>query len=218
MSPNKSRGKCAISFLPVAPRPCERVIGGTVVAKAVVPALEDPIGWIVSSPAYDTPDGPPKAAEAKLWHFVPARGIEPILSAGTRQVALYDAVRGQCQRICNLMAANRPTWRTIASADDCDIENLVLEWCGMADAWELDGLGDRFSFWSDVLVMCDHFDSESREWDGGCPCRSGIWFKARTNNPIALKQEIADLIKELASRPLPPPPPPKKRRKSARPL
>jgi hypothetical protein len=192
------------------------VVGGTVVAKVVVHALEDPIGWIVSSPADVTPDEPPKAAEAKLWHFVPARGIVPILSGGTRQIALYDAVRGQCERICNLLAPDRPNWRTIASGDDRDIENRVLEWCGMMEAWVGGGLDERFSFWSDVLEMCDHFDSESREWEGGGPGLSGVWFKVRTNNPKALKQEIADLIKELASRPPPPPPPPKKRRRTAK--
>lgn len=86
----------------------------------------------------------------------------------------------------------------------------------MLDTWVEADFDLRFSFWKDVLKWCDHFDYESREWEGGGPGLSGVWFKVRTNNPKALKQEIADLVKELASRPPPPPPPPKKRRKSAK--
>ena len=216
MKARNSRATGKISFLPVAPRPCDRVIDGTVVAKVVVPALEEPIGWIVSSPAGEGPDGPPKPTEAKLWHFVPACGIEPILSTGTRQIALYDAVRGQCQRLCNLLGPDRPTWRTIASADDCEIENRILEWSGMMKIWVDGELDYRFSFWKDVLKWCNHFDFKSREWEGGGPGLSGIWFKVLTNNPRALKQEIADGVKELIARPPPPPPPPKVRRKPAK--
>ena len=191
MKARKSRATGKISFLPVAPRPCDRVIDGTVVAKVVVPALEEPIGWIVSSPAGEGPDGPPKPTEAKLWHFVPACPIEPVLFGGSGQIALYDAVRQQYHRVYDFLATDQPRW--IANGDDCEIEGMVLEWTGMTELWDELDIWD-FSFHSEVMDACDSAIIDSRIWSGGGPGLSGVWYVVLSTNRALLHKELRNGI------------------------
>ena len=55
MTTKKPSANGVIRFSRVASRQCERITGGTVVAKADCPVFEEPIGWVVRSPGYNPP-------------------------------------------------------------------------------------------------------------------------------------------------------------------
>lgn len=197
----------------ITPYPSERIERGVVVEHVMVQGRNEPIAVIVRQTSDQPPDPWSGGRVRVYWYLVHEDSDEKPLRtelppAFHRDWVISSYGTSHCIKV--------PKWRTFASADDCDIEYRVLEWSGMLDIWEEKDLGDRFSFWSDVLGMCDHFDYETREWEGGVPGLSGEWYKVRTNDPNALKLQIAEIVKELAARPLPPPPPPKARRKSAK--
>ncbi|MCF7675300.1 MAG: hypothetical protein K9M97_08135 [Akkermansiaceae bacterium] len=217
MSTKKPRATGTINFLPVEPRPCERIIGGIVVGKAVAPTLEEPIGWIVSCPTDQQQDEPPKAGELRFWHFPPTCGIEPTLSGFAGQGPLQIAVREQYRGIYDRMPYKHR--RQIAKGDDCEIGDMVLEWCGLSRFWEEHELWDDYSVIWDVLLDCRSIVSWSREWEGG-PGLSGDMYYVETEDPTLSIREIRKiteaLLAEKRAKPPPPPPPPKKPRKSAK--
>jgi len=179
----------AIRFREIEPYPSEDIAGGTVVEKVMVPWLEEPIGVIISRPSDKPPDAFSWGRVRTLWYFIPAYTGEPRLQSDTIIEDIHIRVRDYFRRIYDNRNAPRGTF--VASADDCDIESEVIEWAGLTERWEESGMGDRQSFWRDVLWPCSEVIIKTNEWEGGGPGLSGTWYTVRTLNPSKLREEIA---------------------------
>jgi hypothetical protein len=185
----------AIRFREIDPYPSEDIAGGTVVEKVIVPWLEIPIGVIVSRPSDKPPDAYSWGRVRTLWYFIPVFPDDPILQSDTIVEDIHIRVRDYYRRIYDNRNAPRGTF--VASADDCDIESEVIEWAGLTERWEQSGLGDRKSFWRDVLWSCSEVIIKTNEWEGGGPGLSGTWYTVRTMNPSRLREEIAEWFEIL---------------------
>ena len=52
----------------------------------------------------------------------------------------------------------------IASADDGEIGGELLDWSGLSEAWQKEGLGGDYNFLSDVVEHCDCIDISTEQW------------------------------------------------------
>jgi hypothetical protein len=215
MKSSNLRRSREIRFLPVDARPCDQIPGGTILGKAESPLLEEPIGWIVRSPA-EIPSGEPPAKPSVVWHFLPTCGVDPAFSDFKDQGALQTAVRREYCGIYDRRPCKHR--RQIAKGDDCEIESMVLEWCGLVDVWNDNELCDDYSVITDVLPDCLSIVYWSREWEGGGPGLSGYKYYVETEDPNLSVREIRKiteaLLAEKRTKPPAPPPPPKRRRSS----
>ena len=188
----------AIRFREVEPSPCQDIPGGTVTEQVVVPWLGNPIGVIVSRPSEKPPDALSWGRVRTLWYFVPADSNDVIIQCDTILEDIHIRVQDHYRRVYD--NRNAPRGNFIASGDDCEIEGLVMEWAGLTDPWEESGLGERHSFWKDVLWPCASVKIKTREWEGGGPGLSGTWYRVRTMNPSKLREEISSWFKILIER------------------
>lgn len=206
MATNESKRTGSIRFLPVSARPCEAIPGGTVLGKMVCPSFDEPIGWIVRSPA-ETTDGSETATSAGLWHFVPTCGIDPTLRDYSDQGSLQTAVRRQYRGIYDRMPYERT--RLIAKGDDCEIGSMILEWCGLVDLWDDNELDSDYSVIRDLLIFCSSADYRKRVSEDGGPGLSGVWYRVYTASPSLFVREarkLAGLLLEEKRAKTPPPP------------
>jgi hypothetical protein len=209
MAKKNSRQSKAIRFLPVNTRPCDQIPGGAVLGKAECPSFEEPIGWIVRSPVESSHTKP-----SAVWHFLPTCGIEPVLSDFTDQGSLQNAVRQQYSGFYDRLPRN--SRKRVATGDDCKIDGMILKWCGMIDFWDEHELSDDYSVTNDVLDECDSSDHWTREWYGGGPGLSGVWYDVYTLNPALFIRQVRMRSQALLAEKLAKPPPPPKRRRTSR--
>lgn len=207
----------AISFLPVDPKPCDRITGGTIFGKVGCLSFGEPIGWIVRS-SIEIPLGDPSFAKPPVaWHFLPTCGIEPVLSGCTDQGALQNAVRKQYRGFYDRLSGN--SRKRVATGDDCEVDEMILKWCGVSDFWDEHSLSEDYSVIKDVLDSCDSADYSTREWYGGGPGLSGVWYSVYTMNPALFIREVRmkseELFAEKLAKPLPAPS--RKSRRSSKP-
>jgi hypothetical protein len=214
MATRKSRSN-VIRFLPVDPRPCDQIPGGAVLGKVGCPSFEEPIGWIVRSPGEIPPGESTFTKPPVAWHFLPTCGIEPVLSGFTDQGALQNAVRQQYGGFYDRLPRN--SRKRVATGDDCEIDGMILKWCGMIDFWDEHELSDDYSVTNDVLDDCDSADYWTREWYGGGPGLSGVWYDVYTLNPSLFIRQVRMKSQALLAEKLAKPPPPPKRRRSSKP-
>ena len=214
MGTKKSRSPNVIRFLPVERRPCEKIPGGTVLGRVGCPSFEEPIGWIVQGPGESKIGEPLPTKAPKAWHFLPTCGIELILNDFTDQGALQNAVRQQYHGFYDRLP--RKSRKRVATGDDCEIDGMILKWCGLLDFWDDHDLFADYSVTNDVLAACDSADCWTREWYGGGPGLSGFWYHVYTMNPALLIRQVRMRTIELLAMKLakPPPPPPKRRQSS----
>lgn len=214
MKTSKSRRSSVIRFLPFDVRPCEQIPGGAVLGQVGCPSFEEPIGWIVQSPGVIKTGGPSPTKPPKVWHFLPTCEIEPVLSDFSDQGALQTAVRQQYSGFYDRLP--RKSRKRVATGDDCEIDGMILKWCGLLDFWDDHDLSADYSVTNDVLADCDSADYSTREWYSGGPGLSGVWYQVYTMNPALLIRQVRMKTKELLAMKLakPPPPPPKRRRSS----
>lgn len=210
-SPSRST---AITFLPVEAHSCVQIPGGTVLGKVVCPSFEEPIGWIVRSPGEIPPGEPTSTKHPMVWHFLPTCGIEPALSGFTDQGALHNAVRQQYRGFYDRLP--RSSRKRVATGDDSEIDGMILDWCGITGLWDEHDLSDDYSVANDVLDDCHSADYWTREWYGGGPGLSGVWYEVYTPNPALFIRQVRMKVQALLAEKLakPPPPPPKRRRYS----
>jgi hypothetical protein len=204
-----------IHFVPVDARPCDQVPGGTVLGKVGCPSFEEPIGWIIQSTrVLENGDAPPQKL-AKIWHFLPTCEIETSLRDFKDQGSLQNAVREQYSRFYDRLP--RTSRKRVATGDDCEIDGMILEWCGLSDFWDDHNLFDDYSVTNDVLDYCDSAIFWSRDWYGGGPGLSGVWYDVYTLNPaLFIRQVRMKTIELLAMKLAKPPPQPRKRRGSSK--
>lgn len=212
---SKSRLSSVIRFLPVDVRPCELIPGGTVLGEVTCPSFEEPIGWIVQSTVVPETGDAPSSKLSKVWYFLPTCGIEPRLSDYSDQGALYTAIRQQYSRYYDRLP--RTSRKRVATGDDCEIDGMILEWCGMIDFWDEHELDYDYSVRNDVLDYCDSADYWTRDWYGGGPGLSGVWYNVYTLNPaLFIRQVRMRTLELLAMKLAKPPPSPRKRRGSSK--
>jgi hypothetical protein len=188
----------AIRFRELEAAPYRHIPGGTVVEHAVVPWLENPIGVIVSKPSDKPPDPLSWGRVRTLWYFIPRNHETPMLECDTileeMHIRVHDFYRGVFDN------RNAPRGTLIASGDDCEIEGMVIAWADLTDQWEESGLGERYSFWKDVLWPCKSVRIKTQEWEGGGPGLSGTWFTVRSMDPDQLLDEISEWFQILIER------------------
>lgn len=191
----KSNRTSAIYFVPVKPCPCETIPGGTVCEEVCVPWLAEPLGKIVSRLSDQPPDELSRGRVRTYWYFLPGDPASATLQSDTSVHDVHLRVQLHYRGVYDLK--NARLGRVIASGDDCEIEDKVLEWSGMCEIWNDAELSRGSSFYRDVLMSCPSATLRSAEWDGNTPGRSGVWFTVRSRNPDALRQEIAAGIQVL---------------------
>jgi len=86
-------------------------------------------------------------------------------------------------------------WEEIASADD-DLSQELLEWSGLEAIWNKYSLVE-FETFQHLAKRADHITIEGEEWGGDVPGLSGVWQTAKTDNVVALKEDLRNLIAEL---------------------
>lgn len=212
MGTGKSRRSSLIRILPVEAHPCVQIPGGMVLGKVVCPSFEEPIGWIVRSAGNIPEDAPSPLKPYEDWTFLPTCGIEPVLSGFANQGALQFAVRQQYRRMYDRMPGTRR--RLVAKGDDCEIDSMILKWCGIDGFWDDNNLSDDYSVFGDVLPDCNNSDYWTREWYGGGPGLSGVWYYVFTENPSLFIREVRKITEALLAKKLAKPPPPPKRRRA----
>ena len=212
MTTKKPSPNGVIRFSRVASRPCERIPGGTVVAKADCPVFEEPIGWVVRSTGYNPPGELKFSSEE--WHFVPTCGIEPVLGGLRDESEVWTAVRNQYRGIYDLRPGNHD--RRIASGDDCEVDGMLLDWCKLDDLWWDHGLSADHSVIGDVVDYCPSAHYFDRHWYGGGPGLSGTWYKVYTPNPSLFQREFRKRLEVIIAEKLAKPPPKPKRSAKAR--
>lgn len=88
-------------------------------------------------------------------------------------------------------------WRKIVSADDCEVSGYLMDWCGLRDVWERNGLVTYYDFFNDVARDCDHILIDRKSWGGNMPGLSGVWHIIKTDNAKALKKELRSGLARL---------------------
>jgi len=86
-------------------------------------------------------------------------------------------------------------WEEIASADD-DLSQELLQWSGLEAIWNKYSLAE-FETFQHLAKRADHITIEGEEWGGEVPGLSGVWQTAKTDNAVALKEELRNLMAEL---------------------
>jgi len=92
--------------------------------------------------------------------------------------------------------AQTTRWVEIVSADDDMVEQKLIEWAGLDQAWDDNEL---FSV-QDFMPMAEcakNIEMECENWGGETPGRSGVWHRVSTNNPEALKKELRGMVAKL---------------------
>lgn len=211
MKKSTSRLSSVILFVPVDARPCEQISGGNILGQVRCPSFEEPIGWIIQSPGVLENGETPSQKPSKVWHFLPTCEIEPSLRDYRDQGSLQIAVRQQYSDFYDRLP--HTSRKRVATGDDCEIDGMILEWCGLHNFWDDHNLFDDYSVANDVLWDCDSADHWSREWYGGGPGLSGIWYHVYTLNPALFIRQVRMKTAELLAVKLAKPPPqPRKRR------
>ena len=198
--------------------PCEQIPDGVILGKIECPWFEEPIGWMVQGPEPIPIGKRTRKKPRMLWSFLPTCGLETTLSGYRSERTLLAAVRKQYRRIYDREPCEQR--KLFARGDDCQIESLIMEKCGLHDIWSDNDLTDDYSFFHDVLWDCDSAYCRDREWEGGGPGLSGVWYYVYSDNPSRFIREarliIERLLAEKKAKPLPPPPPPKRSRATIR--
>jgi hypothetical protein len=78
--------------------------------------------------------------------------------------------------------------------------NGYLAWSGLGDLWDQHDLDNKYEFITDVLGHCSSAWIDRETGDAGFPGRSGVWHTVSTRDPAKLKEEIKEVILELAGR------------------
>jgi hypothetical protein len=163
--------------------------GGTVVEEAHVPWIDGSIGTVVRLPTDDPPHCPWWGPTRTLWYFIPTNSTAPTVECDNipegLHILIYEAYRGIYDN------RNAPRGTFIASGDDYEIVGNVIAWAGLSERWNENDLCDRHDFWREVLMECDNVVVKSKNWEGGGPGLSDVWFSVRSMNAKELRKEIA---------------------------
>jgi len=62
--------------------------------------------------------------------------------------------------------------------------------------WDEHKYWDHFSFDDHLIDRCQYLDYDLREWGGGGPGLGGNWYTVKSDDPAALKEELAHLMRE----------------------
>ena len=179
----------AISFRKIDPIPSQIIPGGTVVEIARVRWIDGPIGTIVSRPSDKPPDPMSGGRVRTLWYFIPTNATAPTIESDTVRDVLHILIQSAYRGIYDKRNAPRGTF--IASGDDYEIVGNVIAWAGLSERWNENDLCDRHDFWREVLMECDNVVVKSKNWEGGGPGLSDVWFSVRSMNAKELRKEIA---------------------------
>ena len=85
----------------------------------------------------------------------------------------------------------------IASADDGEIGGELLDWSGLSNVWQEQGLAGDYDFLRDVAEHCECIDISTEQWGGDAPGLSGVWFNVTTRDPERLRAEMQARAKKL---------------------
>jgi hypothetical protein len=179
----------AISFRKINPIPSEIIPGGTVVEEAHVPWIDGSIGTVVRLPTDDPPHCPWWGPTRTLWYFIPTNSTAPTVECDTIPEGLHSLINEAYRGIYD--NRNTPRGTFIASGDDYEIVGNVIAWAGLSERWSENNLCDRHDFWREVLMECDNVVVKSKNWEGGGPGLSDVWFIVRSMNAKELRKEIA---------------------------
>jgi len=188
----------AIRFLKIDPLPSEIIPGGTIVEEVVVPWIGQPIGTIVNRPSDKPPDPFSRGRVRTLWYFISAGSVTPSMVCDTLLEDIHIRVRDSYRRIYD--HRNAPRGSFIASGDDDEIVDKVIEWAGLSEKWVENDLYERHDFWREVLMECYNVQVKTREWEGGGPGLSGVWYSVRSMNPSELRKEIGHWFEVMVER------------------
>jgi|GEM_PF-3123736 len=182
-----------IRFRKVTPYPSLRIEGGAVMEVVCLEGDKTPIATIVHKVSDKPPDPWSGGRVRAYWHLVPEDPADPIHTTempAPMHYAIFIRSYGEAHRV------KMPTWRKIVSGDDSQIGNLVLEWAGIEIDWDEHKYWDHFSFDDHLIDRCQHLDYDLREWGGGGPGLGGNWYTVKSDDPAALKEELAHLMRE----------------------
>lgn len=84
----------------------------------------------------------------------------------------------------------------IASEDDEQISQALLEWSGLEDLWLKHDLEGLFDFATDIAFRCRLITKKTREWSVA-PGHGGTTFTVNTRNPDALRAEMLARVEGL---------------------
>jgi hypothetical protein len=188
----------AIRFRKLDPIPSEIIPGGTVVEEAHVPWVDGPIGNVVRLPTDDPPHCPWWGPTRTLWYFIPTGATAPTVECDTIPESIHSLTKEAYRGIYDSRNAPRGTF--IASGDDYEIVGNVIAWAGLSERWSENDLCDRHDFWREVLMECDNVVVKSKNWEGGGPGLSDVWFSVRSMNAKELRREIAHWFEVMVER------------------
>lgn len=86
----------------------------------------------------------------------------------------------------------------IASEDDEDIARALLEWSGLAEAWNDQDLSRLFNFATGIAFECEDIIVETKEWSN-LPGHGGIWYTVSTVDEDGLRAEMEARFHQLVS-------------------
>ena len=87
--------------------------------------------------------------------------------------------------------------REIASADDGEIGDELLDWSGLSELWHERGLAGEYDFLRDVAEHCASIDISTEQWGGDAPGLSGVWYTVSTKVPDQLRSEMRSRVQQL---------------------
>jgi hypothetical protein len=85
----------------------------------------------------------------------------------------------------------------IASADDGEIGDELLDWSGLSKLWNEQGLAGDYDFFRDVAEHCASIDISTEQWGGDAPGLSGVWYTVSTRDPDQLRSEMMTRVQQL---------------------
>jgi len=85
----------------------------------------------------------------------------------------------------------------IASADDGEIGDELLDWSGLSELWHERGLAGECDFLRDVAEHCASIDISTEQWGGDAPGLSGVWYTVSTRDPDQLRGEMLSRVQQL---------------------
>lgn len=83
--------------------------------------------------------------------------------------------------------------KQIVSADDDRVEDQLLQWAGLDDAWDRYELTELENFVR-LAESAKHIDIDFEDWDADMPGRSGTWHTVSTRDEAALKKELRGIL------------------------
>ena len=87
--------------------------------------------------------------------------------------------------------------REIASADDGEIGDELLDWSGLSELWHERGLAGEYDFLRDVVEHCSSIDISTEQWGGDAPGLSGVWYTVSTKDADKLRAEMQSRVQQL---------------------